>query len=114
MSEFTPNEAVLQLTALAREIDVQTRELNEADFVAVRAKHAFEIAWARAILTVEASNADSRKARATLDTEAELWAVREADHHVQAGKRVLDSLRTRIDVGRSALSAKKSEWMATT
>lgn len=114
MSEFTPNEAVLHLTALAREVDTRTRELNEADLTAVKAKHAFEIAWAKSILTVEASNADSRKARATLATEAELQAVRDADYHVQALKRLLDALRIRIDVGRSALAAKRSEWMATT
>lgn len=110
----TPNEVVLNLGDLAREIDALTKDLDKADRELVDTRHAYERAWAEAILSVEASNADTRKAKATLDTDAQLFAMRVAEHQVQSLKRAIDAKKVRIDVGRSMSAALRAEWAVTT
>lgn len=109
----TPNEVVLALAARAREIDTLTTELDKADHELVHARHTYEIAWAKSILTVEASNADSRKARATVATEDLAFTLRLAEHKVQSLKRAIDAKKVRIDVGRTMSAALRAEWAAT-
>lgn len=109
----TPNDVVLGLAARALEIEALTQDIDQADERLVNVRHAYEVAWATAILTVEGSNAETRKARATLDTEKQAYELHVAEQRVQSLKRAIDAKKVRIDVGRTMSAALRAEWAAT-
>lgn len=113
MTDYSMNEAVMQLTALAREVGELSTAADAADKLYREAKHAYELAWAKAILSVEASNADTRKAKATLDTAAEALALTHAEHGVGVLKRAVDQRKVRIDVGRTVVAGLRAEMTGT-
>lgn len=106
---LTNNDIVLNLAELGRQLSDLTEKADVADRVYVDAKHAFEIAWARAILTVEASNAETRKAHATLETQQQARALADAEFEVRSLKRAVDQRKVRIDLGRTMSAAIRSE-----
>ncbi|MFC4124890.1 hypothetical protein [Nocardia rhizosphaerae] len=104
----TPNEAVLHLAELARQLDQVTRELNEADVAAVNARETAKLAEAQAFLRAEGS-VDARKAMAVNATHEVRLAAEVADALVRGLQRTSRTLQTRIDVGRTFSATVRSE-----
>lgn len=104
----------MRLAQISRQLDTAQVELANADEAAVRARQRYEVAFSRAILTVEASNADTRKARATLDTETQKLDAEIADQQVRALRTRIAVLRDQVEIGRSLSAALRSEWAVTT
>lgn len=107
----TTNDVVMQLSKLARELEQVTRELAELDEAAVRAKGRYEVSYARAFLTAEGAM-DVRKQQAVFDVADEKLAAEIAEQRVRATKEHIRTLRDRLDVGRSAGAALRSEFAA--
>lgn len=112
MSAASPTQVALTLADLSRQLDDAKNELQQADMEAVRARHALRVAEAKAYLSADASNAETRKriafdATKDLDLAAEL-----ADARVRDIKTGITVLRERIHVGQSYGAAVRSEWVA--
>ncbi len=71
------------------------------------------MAYARAFLKAEASNAETRKQIAVLETADVKLDAEIADAQVRALKTRLAVLRDQVDIGRSLGAAVRSEWAAT-
>lgn len=110
MTDLTPQAVVMRLAEISRMLDACKDELARSDEEAVRARQRFEVAYSRALLTVEASNADTRKARATLDTEDLKLDADIADQKVRALRTRLAVLRDQVEIGRSLSAALRAEW----
>jgi hypothetical protein len=102
----------LSLADLSRQLDALRVALRDADDKAVRSRHRYEVAYAKAFLSAEASNAESRKQIAVLATEIAKLDAELADAVVRDLKRGIDVLRERIHVGQSYGAAVRSEWGA--
>lgn len=111
---LNPSEVVMRLAQISRQLDTAQVELANADENAVRTRQRYEVAYSKALLTVEASNADSRKARATLDTQTQKLDAEIADQQVRALRVRIAVLRDQVEIGRSLSAALRSEWAATT
>lgn len=103
-----PNEVVLHLAELSRQLDDVTRRLNEADVDAkVKAEDA-KVAEAKAF--VAASGAmDLRKAIAVVETHEVRLEARVAEAMVRGLQRESRTLHARIDVGRTFSATVRSE-----
>lgn len=110
---LNPADVVMRLAQISRQLDAAQTELANADEAAVRSRQRYEVAYSRAILTVEASNADTRKARATLDTETQKLDAEIADQQVRALRVRIAVLRDQVEIGRSLSAALRSEWAVT-
>jgi hypothetical protein len=55
MSDITPNGAVLELAKLSRTLDEAGYRLHDAERKAVKSRHEFTVAQAKAFLTAEGS-----------------------------------------------------------
>lgn len=108
-SPTNANEIAMHLGALARDLDVAVRELSRLDEDAVRAKARYEVAFSRAILATDARNSEARKAQAVLATERESLDSEIAAQLVRSARARIDSIKTRIDVGRSYGAALRAE-----
>jgi hypothetical protein len=104
----TPNEVALALAKLSRDLDATVHALNTADADCVRKREDFTLAYARAFLRSEGPM-EVRKQIATEQTTAERLAAETADQIVRGLRRQVDSLRVRIDVGRSYNAALRAE-----
>ncbi|MBF6410992.1 hypothetical protein [Nocardia farcinica] len=103
-----PNEVVVQLAKLARELDERTRDLNEADVAAVNAREAAKLAEAKAFLSAEGS-VEARKNQAFVDTHEIRLAAEVAEAGVRGLQRTIRTLQTRIEVGRTYGATLRSE-----
>jgi hypothetical protein len=104
----TPNEVAAHLSKLARDLDAVTKALEVADLDAVRKREDATLALSRAFLSAEGS-VEQRKHEAITRTHAERLAAETAEAVVRGMRRQIDSLRVRIDVGRSVGSALRAE-----
>lgn len=66
MTDITPTTAVLELTKLSRKLDELGYMLRPAELDAVHKRHAHSVAYAKAIISADGTNAEIRKAQATL------------------------------------------------
>lgn len=112
MSASSPTQVALTLADLSRQLDTVKVDLRDADYKAIHARHAQRVAYAKAYLQVEASNAETRKQRAFLDTAEVDLAAELADAVVRDLKTAITVLRERIHVGQSYGAAVRSEWAA--
>lgn len=110
--KLNPQQVVMRLAEISRALDTAQVELANADEAAVRSRQRYELAYSRAILTVEASNAETRKARATLDTETQKLDAEISDQQVRALRVRIAILRDQVEIGRSLSAALRSEWAA--
>jgi hypothetical protein len=108
VTELTPNSVVQGLLELSRELAELSKGLDDLERDAVNAKEDFTMAHAKAYLCAEGP-VETRKAIAIRETHAERVAAELAEVLVRGRKRQLDSIRTRIDVGRSAAAALRAE-----
>lgn len=109
LSEITPNAVVSNLMQLARELFDATNRLASVEREAVHAKETYSLAFAKALLRSEGSNAEIRKAEATEATHTERIGAELAEAEVRILKEEIWTIKTRIDVGRSAAAALRAE-----
>lgn len=108
MNELTPNGVVSGLLELSRELAELSKGLDKIEADAVNAREDFTLAHAEAYLRAEGP-VETRKAIAITETHDERLAADLAEAIVRGRKRQLDSLKVRIDVGRSAAAALRAE-----
>lgn len=107
-SPMTPNEVVLHLTKLARDLDEAVRVMHavEKDYVEKRA--AADLAYSRAFMSA-AGSVDARKHQASIGTHEQRLEAEVAEVMVHHLRRKIDALKVRIDVGRSYGAAVRAE-----
>lgn len=103
-----PNEVVVQLAKLARQLDETTQQLNEADVAAVNAREKAKLAEAKAFLAAEGS-VEARKNKAIIETHKLRLEAEVAEAGVRGLQRTIRTLQTRIDVGRTYGATLRSE-----
>lgn len=104
-------KALERLAELSRLLDTATQEVATLDEEAVRAKSAYEVAYARAFLGAVGSM-DLRKQIATFETQDTNLHYELAQAKVRACKERIRTLGTQIEVGRSLASAHKTQFTA--
>ena len=105
---LTSNDVALQLAKLSRQLDELVRDIGQAEIVAVNSREDFTLAHSKAFL--EASGPmDVRKHLAIEATHVERLAAETAEAIVRGLRRQIDTVRVRIDVGRSVGAAVRSE-----
>lgn len=107
-NELGPNQVVLNLMSLSRSLQELSDELDGLEKSAVESKEAYTLAYARAFLSNNGA-VEVRKQQTILDTADERLAADLAETLVRAHKRKIDTLRIRIDVGRSAAALVRAE-----
>ena len=108
MSELTPNSVVQGLLALGRELAELSKALDRIEMDATNAREDYTLAHARAFLSATGP-VDVRRYTAIEATHTERLAAETAEALIRGRKRQLDSLKVRIDVGRSAAAALRAE-----
>jgi hypothetical protein len=108
MSDITPNGAVLELAKLSRTLDEAGYRLHDAERKAVKSRHEFTVAQAKAFLTAEGS-IQARTAQATVQTAAERVGAEMAEAEVRILRSDIRILENRIDVGRSVVGVLRAE-----
>lgn len=109
MASLTPAQIIDTLTQISREIDEQTDEIAELDEALVRAKVAYEVAFAKAFLATDGSM-DVKKYSARLETADLFLALELAEQVHRASVGSLRALRDRLEVGRSLGPLVRLEW----
>jgi hypothetical protein len=104
----TPNEVVLQLAQLARDLDANVQALESAELEAVTRRHAADLAMSRAFVAALGS-VEQRKNDAFIQCERLLLDASTAEAVVRHLKRRSDAIRVRIDVGRTVGSTLRAE-----
>jgi len=104
----TATDVAANLAHIARQLDGAVRDLRTLDEESVRARSRFEVAFAKAFLSA-AGSMDVKKQEAILATETQKLDAEIADQKVRSQRALIDSLKVRIDVGRSYGSALKAE-----
>jgi arginyl-tRNA synthetase len=106
--DLSPNAVVLQLLELARELQKLSDELDGLEERAVEAKEVHTVAYAKTFLD-QSGSVEERKQRSMWLTADERLAAELAEAMVKAQRRKIDTLRTRIDIGRSAAALVRAE-----
>lgn len=106
--QLTPNSVVSGLLRLSQELAELSKDLDQLEADAVNAREDYTLALSKAFLSATGAM-ELRKHQATVDTHHERLTAETAEALVRGRKRQLDSLRVRIDVGRSAAAALRSE-----
>lgn len=97
-----------QLARLARQLDDLVSEVGDAERQAVNTREDYTRAYARTFL--ECSGAmDLRRQETLLATSDERLAAELAETHVKGLKRRAESIRLRIEIGRSLGAAVRAE-----
>ena len=107
----TQTQSLERLAELSRLLDAATSEIAVLDEEAVRAKSAYEVAYARAFLDNQGSM-DLRKQIAIYETQDENLIYEIAQQKVRACKERIRTLGVQIEVGRSLASAHKTQFNA--
>ncbi len=104
-------EIVKRLSELSRLLDAATNDIAIADEVSVRAKQAFEVAYARAFLNSEGS-VDQRKHEATIRTQAERLEYEISFQKHRAVKERINTIRAQLSIGQTLSAAIRSQFAA--
>jgi hypothetical protein len=102
------SEIAQRLSELSRDLDKQTGEAEGLDLKAVRAKHAYEIAYANAFLTSDGAM-DVRKQKAILATDRDKLDAEIAEQVLRACRARIGTIKVQIDTGRSLSAAIRAE-----
>lgn len=105
---LTPNSVVSGLLELSRELAELSRGLDDLEADAVNAREDYTLALSKAFLSATGAM-EMRKHQAIAETHSERLTAETAEALVRGRKRQLDSLKVRIDVGRSAAAALRAE-----
>lgn len=104
----TPVQVEQNLRALSRDVDDAYRSLYTAERTYLNAKTAHALAWSKAFLRAEGTNAEARKAEATVAAEPELLALTAAEAVAKSARIAVERLRVQVDLARSQSSLVKS------
>lgn len=107
--QLTPNAVAAQLAQLARDLDHLVTAIDDAEIDAVHRREDYTLAYAKTFLSSEGSM-DVRKNRTLVETHTPRVTAELAEQHVKAIRRQIDSVRIRIDVGRSLGAALRAEF----
>ena len=108
-ADITPNSAVMEMAWLSRQLDELGFRLKAAEREAVTKEHAYRVAKAKALLSVNEGTVPEREARALLATESERLAAKLAAAELSILRREIQIAETRIDVGRSVVGVLRME-----
>lgn len=108
MTEITPNTVVSGLLELSRELAELAKNLDQLEADAVNSREDYTLAMSKAFLSAEGAM-ELRKHQAIVDTHPERLTAETAEALVRGRKRQIDSIKVRIDVGRSAAAALRAE-----
>ena len=106
--DITPIAVVQNLLELARQLQDLSTGLNELETAAVEKREDYTLALAKSFLSAQGAM-ELRKQQAIVDTHDQRLAAETAEALVRGRKRQLDTLKVRIDVGRSAQAALRAE-----
>ena len=106
--QLTPSAVVLQLAALARELDSTVTALKAADLDATEKRHAADMAESLAFVRAEGSM-DLRKHLARIEAGPQEKEALVAEAVVRYLRQRINAIATRIEVGRSAGAALRAE-----
>lgn len=107
-NETDPHKVKLYLLKLSQVLQTLSDELDELERTAVESKEEYTVAYATAFLR-NSGSVEVRKQQTLLDTKDERLKAELAEVMVKAHKRKIDTLRVRIDVGRSAAALVRAE-----
>lgn len=102
------NEIAANLARLARTLEGCARALEDADLKAVYAREDYTLAYAKAFLSSQGAM-DVRKQQALMDSHGERLAAETTDALVRGIRKQMDTIKVRIDVGRSVGAAVRTE-----
>lgn len=108
MTELSPNSVVMQLAALGRQLDELVQQIDAAEHAAVEAREDYTLALAKAFLSAQGPM-DVRKYTSISGTHNQRLAAETAEAVVRGIRRQIDSVKVRVDIGRSAGAALRSE-----
>lgn len=113
MLAVLPNqiEIVKRLSQLSRLLDEATDEIARADEEAVKAKQAFEVAYARAFINSEGS-VDMRKHLATVTTQVQRLEYELAFQKHRAVRERINTIRSQLSIGQTLSAAIRSQFAA--
>ena len=106
--QMTPNDVVLHLTRLAEELRRLVAEIDVVEHEAVGAREDYTLALSKAFLAAEGAM-DMRKHRSVVATHVERIAAELGEARVRGLRRSIDSVKVRIDIGRSMGTTLRSE-----
>lgn len=108
-----PNQLdiVKRLSELSRLLDAATEEIALADEEAVKAKQAFEVAYARSFISSEGS-VDMRKHLATVATQVQRLEYELAFQKHRAVKERINTIRSQLSIGQTLSAAIRSQFAA--
>lgn len=107
-NEMDPNQVMLNLLALSRSMQQLSDELDDLEKNAVEAKEEYTLAYATSFIS-NSGPVEVRKQQTLLDTHSQRLKSDLAETLVKAHRRKIDTLRVRIDVGRSAAALVRAE-----
>lgn len=102
------HEIATQLAERARELDKIVSDIADAERVAIHRREDYTLAYAQAFLTADGAM-DIRRHKATQETHEARLNAELAEQLVKGLRRQIESVRTRIDVGRSLGAAVRAE-----
>jgi len=106
--QLTASEIAMGLLALSKQLEKVSTDLDAADVAYVDAKHAADVAESKAFLTADGPM-DVRRHLAKVETADLRFKADMAEAAVKQGIRARDTIKVRIDVGRSANAALRAE-----
>lgn len=105
---FTPNELVKHLLQLGRDLDQLTNDLEGLERDAVNARENYTMAKESAFLKAEGTQY-MRESKSKLATHVERIAAELADAKVRGARAHIASIKSRIDIGRTAAATIRAE-----
>lgn len=105
---LTSSDIAAQLASLSRQLDSLVREIGDAEIAAVNAREDYTLSLSKSFLTAEGAM-DVRKHTSIKDTHPERLAAELAEATVRGLRRQIDSVKLRVDVGRSLGAALRAE-----
>lgn len=106
--EITPLTVTQNLLELARQLAELSSGLAELETQAAEKREDYTLALSKAYLSAEGP-VETRKHIAITETHPERLAAETVEALIRGRKRQLDTLKVRIDVGRSAAAALRAE-----
>lgn len=106
--QLTANDVAANLAARGRELAGLVSAMDGAERDAVNRREDYTLALSKAFLKAEGPM-DIRKHQSIVDTHAERLAAETAEALVRGLRRQIDSVKVRIDIGRSMGAAIRSE-----
>jgi len=105
---ITSNDVAAQLAKLSRQLDELVQEIGRAEITAVNAREDYTLALSKAFLRAEGAM-DIRKHVSIESTHAQRLAAELAEATVRGLRRQIESVKLRVDVGRSLGAALRAE-----